>query len=90
MLEILGVDPEYDPPIRDYLAVAEGSRRHNRAKVYSGLYEYEGHVVPFMVVAKVGTVEESSRAGNRGKRDSQIIIMQFLSKVHFDLPMTPL
>ncbi|KAJ1917129.1 hypothetical protein H4219_003390 [Mycoemilia scoparia] len=90
VLDILGVDPEYDPPARDYLAIAEGSRRHNRAKVYSGLYEYEGHVVPYMVVAKVGTPEETSRAGNRGKRDSQIILMQFLNKVHFDLPMTPL
>ncbi|KAJ1912651.1 hypothetical protein H4219_005522 [Mycoemilia scoparia] len=90
VLDILGVDPEYDPPARDYLAIAEGSRRHNCAKVYSGLYEYEGHVVPYMVVAKVGTPDETSRAGNRGKRDSQIILMQFLNKVHFDLPMTPL
>ena len=90
VLDILGVDPDYDPPTRDYLATAEGSRRHNRGKVYSGLYEHEGHVVPFMVIAKVGIVEETSRAGNRGKRDSQIILMQFLHKVHFDLPMTPM
>ncbi|KAJ2454786.1 hypothetical protein GGF42_003541, partial [Coemansia sp. RSA 2424] len=48
VLDILGVDPDYDPPGRDYLAIAEGSRRHNIGKVYSGLYEFEGHVVPFM------------------------------------------
>ncbi|KAJ1956740.1 hypothetical protein EC988_001186 [Linderina pennispora] len=90
VLDCLGVDPEYDPPGRDYLAIAEGSRRHNIGKVYSGLYEFEGHVVPFMVVAKVGTPDESSRSGNRGKRDSQILLMSFLNKVHFDLPMTPL
>ncbi|KAJ2723206.1 hypothetical protein GGI07_002775 [Coemansia sp. Benny D115] len=90
VLDILGVDPEYDPPGRDYLAIAEGSRRHNIGKVYSGLYEYEGHVVPFMVVVKVGTPDESSRSGNRGKRDSQILLMAFFNKVHFDLPMTPL
>ncbi|KAJ2157920.1 hypothetical protein GGF46_004156 [Coemansia sp. RSA 552] len=90
VLDSLGVDPDYDPPARDYLAIAEGSRRHNIAKVYSGLYEYEGHVVPFMVVAKIGTPEEANRSGNRGKRDSQILLMSFFNKVHFNLPMTPL
>ncbi|KAJ2610867.1 hypothetical protein H4S08_003422 [Coemansia sp. RSA 1365] len=90
VLDFLGVDPEYDPPGRDYLAIAEGSRRHNIGKVYSGLYEFEGHVVPFMVVAKVGTPEEANRSGNRGKRDSQILLMSFFNKVHFNLPMTPL
>ncbi|KAJ2351519.1 hypothetical protein GGF43_004010, partial [Coemansia sp. RSA 2618] len=90
VLDILGVDPEYDPPGRDYLAIAEGSRRHNIGKVYSGLYEFEGHVVPFMVVVKVGTPDEANRSGNRGKRDSQILLMSFFNKVHFDLPMTPL
>ncbi|KAJ2162957.1 hypothetical protein GGF46_000143 [Coemansia sp. RSA 552] len=90
VLDLLGVDPEYDPPGRDYLAIAEGSRRHNIGKVYSGLYEYEGHVVPFMVVVKVGTPDEANRSGNRGKRDSQILLMAFFNKVHFDLPMTPL
>ncbi|KAJ2100951.1 hypothetical protein GGI09_002013 [Coemansia sp. S100] len=90
VLDILGVDPTYDPPGRDYLAIAEGSRRHNIGKVYSGLYEFEGHVVPFMVVVKVGTIDESNRSGNRGKRDSQILLMAFFNKVHFDLPMTPL
>ncbi|KAJ2488868.1 hypothetical protein IWW37_004454 [Coemansia sp. RSA 2050] len=90
VLDILGVDPEYEPPARDYLAIAEGSRRHNIGKVYSGLYEVEGRVVPFMVVAKVGTPEESNRSGNRGKRDSQIMLMSFFNKVHFNLPMTPL
>ncbi|KAJ2744080.1 hypothetical protein GGI20_003251 [Coemansia sp. BCRC 34301] len=90
VLDILGVDPDYEPPARDYLAIAEGSRRHNIGKVYSGLYEFEGHVVPFMVVAKVGTPEESNRSGNRGKRDSQILLMSFFNKVHFNLPMTPL
>ncbi|KAJ2401992.1 Chitin synthase 4, partial [Coemansia sp. RSA 2530] len=38
----------------------------------------------------VGTPEESNRSGNRGKRDSQILLMSFFNKVHFNLPMTPL
>ncbi|ORX70949.1 hypothetical protein DL89DRAFT_274751 [Linderina pennispora] len=43
--------------------------------------DFEGHVVPFMVVAKVGTPEESDRSGNRGKRDSQIVLMSYFQKL---------
>ena len=28
--------------------------------------------------------------GNRGKRDSQMLLMRFLNRVHYNLPMTPL
>lgn len=31
-----------------------------------------------------------SRPGNRGKRDSQVLLMNYLNRVHFDSPMTPL
>ncbi|KAF8429364.1 chitin synthase-domain-containing protein [Boletus edulis BED1] len=62
----------------------------NYGKVYSGLYEFEGHVVPYMVVVKVGRPTERSRPGNRGKRDSQIQLMHYLNRVHFDAPMSPL
>ncbi|PVU87283.1 hypothetical protein BB559_006124 [Furculomyces boomerangus] len=89
VLDILGVDPDYDPPEREYLAVAEGSKQYNRAKVYSGLYYFEGNDVPFVVVVKVGNPFETSKPGNRGKRDSQILLMSFLHKVHLNLPMTP-
>jgi chitin synthase len=30
------------------------------------------------------------RPGNRGKRDSQMILMRFLNRVHYNLPMTPM
>ncbi|KAF9235539.1 chitin synthase-domain-containing protein [Melanogaster broomeanus] len=46
-------------------------------KIYSGLYECAGHVVP-------------SRPGNRGKRDSQMVMIHFLNEVHFNSPMNPL
>jgi chitin synthase len=74
--------------------------------VYSGLYECKGHVVPYLVIAKVGKPTERSRPGNRGKRDSQMLLMHFLNKVrgasfyvfllltraqvHFNSPMNPL
>lgn len=43
-----------------------------------------------MVVVKVGKPSERQKPGNRGKRDSQILLMSYLNKVHFDSPMAPL
>ncbi|GAA6000854.1 hypothetical protein JCM10207_004691 [Rhodosporidiobolus poonsookiae] len=90
VLDILGVDQTIDPEPLMYKAVAEGSKQLNYGKVWSGLYEVEGHVVPYIVVAKVGRPSERSRPGNRGKRDSQILAMRFLNRVHFDSEMYPL
>nr|BAF37218.1 chitin synthase [Lentinula edodes]BAF41220.1 chitin synthase [Lentinula edodes] len=88
--DILGVDPKLDPEPLMFKSVGEGSRALNYGKVYSGLYEFEGHVVPYMVVVKVGKPTERSKPGNRGKRDSQILLMHYLNRVHFDAPMSPL
>ncbi|CAG8613826.1 12456_t:CDS:2 [Cetraspora pellucida] len=90
VLDILGVDPKMDPEPLAFKSIGEGSQQMNYGKVYSGLYEYEGHVVPYIVVVKVGKPTEKNRPGNRGKRDSQIILMRFLNRVHFELEMTPL
>jgi len=71
------------------------------AKVYSGFYDYgadsvipleKQQRVPMMLVVKCGTPDErtKSKPGNRGKRDSQIILMSFLQKVMFDERMTEL
>ncbi|KAJ9229546.1 CAZyme family GT2 [Paecilomyces variotii] len=84
-----------------YVAVATGAKRHNMAKIYSGFYDYGAHSVvppekqqrvPMLVVVKCGTPDEAEAAkpGNRGKRDSQIILMSFLQKVMFDERMTEL
>ncbi|PTB72981.1 glycosyltransferase family 2 protein [Trichoderma longibrachiatum ATCC 18648] len=92
VLDILGVDPKVDPPALAFRAVGPGSDQLNYAKVYSGLYEYEGNVVPYLVVVKVGKESEQTKAkpGNRGKRDSQILLMSFLNRVHHRSPMNPL
>ncbi|KAL7748812.1 hypothetical protein RI367_005725 [Sorochytrium milnesiophthora] len=90
VLDILGVDPTLDPEPLSYQAVGEGSRQHNMAKVYSGLYEFEGHLVPYLVIVKVGKPSETQRPGNRGKRDSQMVLMRFLNKLHYDYAMSPL
>ena len=92
VLDILGVDPKVDPPALPFRAMGNGSEQLNYGKVYTGLYEYEGNVVPYVVVVKVGKESEQSKAkpGNRGKRDSQILLMQFLNRVHHRAPMSPL
>ncbi|KAJ7483304.1 glycosyltransferase family 2 protein [Mycena latifolia] len=90
VLDILGIDPKLDPEPLLFKSVGEGSKALNYGKVYSGLYEFEGHVVPYMVIVKVGKPTERSKPGNRGKRDSQILLMHYLNRVHFDAPMSPL
>lgn len=83
VLDILGADPNQDPEPLSFLSLGEGSRQHNMGKVYSGLYECAGHVVPYVVVVKVGKHSERQRPGNRGKRDSQMVIMRFFNKVYY-------
>jgi chitin synthase len=90
VLDILGADPNLDPEPLSFLSLGEGAKQHNMGKIYSGLYECAGHVVPYMVIVKVGKPNERSRPGNRGKRDSQMIVMHFLNKVHFNSPMNPM
>jgi cytochrome b involved in lipid metabolism len=90
VLDILGADQsKIAPPILAYESVAEGSKVYNRAKIYAGLYEHDGHVVPYLVLVKVGNEKETHRAGNRGKRDSQIMLIRFLNRFHTDKPMSP-
>jgi chitin synthase len=83
VLDILGSDPNQDPEPLSFQSLGEGAKQHNMGKVYSGLYEVGGHVVPYLVVAKVGKPTERQRPGNRGKRDSQILLMRFFNRVYF-------
>ncbi|RKF80143.1 Chitin synthase 4 [Golovinomyces cichoracearum] len=93
--------PPDQVPAFSYVAVSSGSKRHNMAKVYAGFYDYgqdssvpldKQQRVPMMCIVKCGTPDEAkkSKPGNRGKRDSQIILMSFLQKVMFDERMTEL
>ncbi|KAG5460350.1 MAG: chitin synthase-domain-containing protein, partial [Olpidium bornovanus] len=92
VLDILGheQDADSEPESLSFLSIGEGNRQHNMGKVYAGLYECKGHVIPYVVVVKVGKATERSRPGNRGKRDSQMILMRFLHHVHHGTPMNPL
>ncbi|KAJ2549400.1 Chitin synthase, class 3, partial [Coemansia sp. RSA 1933] len=92
------------PPDRvqpySYVSIAQGSKRHNMAKLYAGYYSPSENSppnareskVPMILVVKCGSAAEAGEAkpGNRGKRDSQIILMSFLQRVMFDERMTEL
>ncbi|KAJ7870902.1 glycosyltransferase family 2 protein [Mycena olivaceomarginata] len=92
------VVPVPDVEAHSYVAIADGHKRHNMAKVYAGFYAYDDATVerskqqrvPVVLVAKCGNPREAGEAkpGNRGKRDSQIVLMAFLQKVMFDERMT--
>ena len=90
VLDILGVSETVDPEPLSFESLGEGLKQHNMGKVYSGLYEVQGHIVPFLVVVKIGKPSEVSRPGNRGKRDSQMLLMRFLNRVHYNNAMNPL
>ncbi len=92
------VIPAQEVEAHSYVAIADGHKRHNMAKVYAGFYDYDNSTVeaskqqkvPIVLVAKIGNPLEvhDSKPGNRGKRDSQIVLMSFLQKVMFDERMT--
>ncbi|KAI4735033.1 CHS5 chitin synthase, class V [Aureobasidium sp. EXF-12298] len=90
VLDILGVPETVDPEPLSFESLGEGQKQHNMGKIYSGLYEVQGHIVPFMVVVKIGRPAEVGRPGNRGKRDSQMVLMRFLNRIHYNLPMAPM
>ncbi|KAJ6576589.1 glycosyltransferase family 2 protein [Mycena vulgaris] len=83
-----------DVQAHSYVAIADGHKRHNMAKVFAGFYDYDDATterskqqrVPMVVIAKCGNPLEAGDAkpGNRGKRDSQMVLMGFLQRVMFD------
>ncbi|WFD36125.1 chitin synthase [Malassezia cuniculi] len=90
--------PAEDVEGQSYVAIADGSKRHNMAKIYAGFYDYDDQTVerskqqrvPIILIAKCGSPLEvdSAKPGNRGKRDSQVVLMAFMQKVLFDERMT--
>lgn len=84
ILDALGYSSTKDPELRSYISLGQGSRRVNYAKVYAGFYESGRNRVPFLMIVKVGAPNESLSAtrapGNRGKRDSMVIVLGFLER----------
>ncbi|KAI7864899.1 chitin synthase-domain-containing protein [Spinellus fusiger] len=83
VIGMMDIDPTMaNPEPQAYLAVASGEKQLNMAKVYAG--HYRG--VPCITVVKCGTSEEANgpKPGNRGKRDSQIILMSYFQRILFN------
>ncbi|KAL5523985.1 CHS1_2 [Sanghuangporus baumii] len=93
-VSLLDADPRFgDPMPMSYIAVGSGKKRENRAMVYAGHYTVAGRRTPAIVVVKCGTEQEAQtdkKPGNRGKRDSQLILMNFFSRVTYNDRMSPL
>ncbi|KAJ1555140.1 hypothetical protein HK096_008407 [Nowakowskiella sp. JEL0078] len=94
IIDMLHIDPNFGstPSPFSYKAVASGKKQHNMAKVYCGHFAHKGHSIPTVVVVKCGNLEESSgpKPGNRGKRDSQMVLINFFNRVILNEKMTPL
>ncbi|OAD77128.1 glycosyltransferase family 2 protein, partial [Phycomyces blakesleeanus NRRL 1555(-)] len=84
ILEALGYSCTEEPAMQAYVSLGQNRRRLNYARVYSGFYETGRNRVPYMVVVKHGHPREHSSGGrvpgNRGKRDSMIIVFGFLER----------
>ncbi|CAE6440152.1 unnamed protein product [Rhizoctonia solani] len=93
-VSLLEADPRFGNPVpMSYEAIGSGAKKANRAMVYAGHYTKAGRRTPTVVVVKCGTEAEAAsdkKPGNRGKRDSQLILMNFFSRVTYNDRMTPL
>ncbi|KAF7790264.1 hypothetical protein EIP86_001217 [Pleurotus ostreatoroseus] len=91
---MLEADPRFGNPVpMSYTAVGAGAKAENRAMVYAGHYTVAGRRTPTVIIVKCGTEAEAAtekKPGNRGKRDSQLILMNFFSRVTYNDRMTPL
>ncbi|KAI0331038.1 hypothetical protein GY45DRAFT_1249786 [Cubamyces sp. BRFM 1775] len=93
-VSLLEADPRFGNPVpMSYTAVGSGAKAENRAMVYAGHYTVAGRRTPTVIIVKCGTEVEAAtekKPGNRGKRDSQLILMNFFSRVTYNDRMTPL
>jgi chitin synthase len=83
VIDMMDLDPTMaEPKPCSYLAIADGEKQLNMAKVYAG--HYKG--VACLLIVKCGTPAEAKlpKPGNRGKRDSQMILMAFFQRVLFN------
>ena len=82
--KILGFKVSRKDPGYSYRSI--GASGENKASVYYGVYTAGQKSLKYMVVIKRGTPaeKEAPKPGNRGKRDSQLIMMGMLNRVHYD------
>lgn len=85
--EILGF--EFDPYDDAQAYESVGARTTNYASIYAGTYtssKCPGNSLKYIVVVKQGCTDErgTARAGNRGKRDSQLLLFGMLNRIQYN------
>mmetsp|Transcript_30598 Transcript_30598/g.58666 ORF Transcript_30598/g.58666 Transcript_30598/m.58666 type:complete len:1184 (-) Transcript_30598:72-3623(-) len=84
LAEILGFEIDFqNDEMYGYDSI--GLLTTNNARVYHGYYEVEDRSLKYVVVVKAGLPMEkagSAKPGNRGKRDSQLIMMGFFNRIY--------
>jgi chitin synthase len=82
LAKILGFEVRKNDEAHPYKSI--GATTENRASVYHGTYHQGRKSLKYIVVIKRGLPSEkdSAKPGNRGKRDSQLIVMGMFNRVH--------
>jgi chitin synthase len=99
ILDLIETDNSPVSP-KAYVSLMPGPKRINRAMVYSGYYKARDEADLFgtessqkcriLFIRKCGNTSETFKAGNRGKRDSQVILMSYFSKLIYNDRMSEL
>eukprot|EP00984_Skeletonema_dohrnii_P020002 scaffold9677_cov121-Skeletonema_dohrnii-CCMP3373.AAC.13 len=93
LANILGFDiDEFEDDTFEYDCIGVIHTK-NRARVYHGILQKGHKFLKYIAVVKCGLPEEtttSAKPGNRGKRDSQLIIMGYYNRIHYGRELTEL
>ncbi|KAI3655037.1 hypothetical protein MP228_000417 [Amoeboaphelidium protococcarum] len=92
VLDFIDLDMSEQGQLAVYNSVAHDEEVLNRCKVYSGFVKGSPRRVPIILAAKVGNVDEEQikNPGNRGKRDSQLLLMNLLCRTLINERFSPL
>eukprot|EP00580_Thalassiosira_gravida_P015401 CAMPEP_0201665904 /NCGR_PEP_ID=MMETSP0494-20130426/6900_1 /ASSEMBLY_ACC=CAM_ASM_000839 /TAXON_ID=420259 /ORGANISM="Thalassiosira gravida, Strain GMp14c1" /LENGTH=1070 /DNA_ID=CAMNT_0048144943 /DNA_START=115 /DNA_END=3327 /DNA_ORIENTATION=+ len=93
LANILGFDiDDFEDDTFEYDCIGVAHTK-NRARVYHGILQKGHKFLKYIVVSKVGLPAEattSSKPGNRGKRDSQLITIGYYNRIHYGRELTEL
>ena len=93
LANILGFDiDEFEDDTFEYDCIGVVHTK-NRARVYHGILQKGHKFLKYITIVKCGLPEEattSAKPGNRGKRDSQLVIMGYYNRIHYGRELTEL
>ena len=90
LLDIFDRKMEDETETYTYHSEGKNDKEMNRVKIYSGYKTINDATISYIITVKVGTDSEqdSDRRGNRGKLDSQGLLMWFLNHLHYNKNFT--